>query len=117
MICAEVSVEYFCTFCTQLQKEKEILNLDESINIFLDLLNNEGIKYNEDIFILPSSQTSLYRDSLLIGNVLHSFNESKSIKRMKIEIYDILEWIDFIYDEDLEVIQLKTFIMKDEIDE
>lgn len=107
MICAEVSIEYFCHFCTDMQKEKEILNLDESLNIFIDLLDSRNIVYDEDIFIIPTEET------LLIGNTLDSFNESKSLKRMKIDIFDILESVDLIFDEPFEIVQLKTFLMKD----
>ena len=32
---------------------------------------------------------------------------------MKIDIFDILESVDLIFDEPFEIVQLKTFLMKD----
>lgn len=113
----QISVNYFVQYCNIICKGQDSgLSLQECYDHFSEFINEINLTIDEDLFILSTdslietNETEYFKPNhLLIGAPINRFPETMSIKRMKTEMFNLLNGIDFIVDSDVSIVDLLLF--------
>lgn len=116
----QVSLDYLTEYINvAFPKEDETQytedELDEAYRKFLEGFD---LTLNEDIFIIPTNTIEdcndvISKDRYLIGSPITTFSPSWSIRRMEIEVFNLLtDALDFFVNENTDIIRFYIFNLR-----
>ena len=116
----EVSFEYISEYINIIHP-KDNRNCEDKDDIFeaySEFFTDLGLTFNKDIFIIPNKflhdcSMQLNPEKYLIGSHLMQFSPSWSIRRMQLEVYNVLTGMDFLVEEPQDIVKFYLFNVED----
>ena len=91
--------------------------LPEAYETYREYFQDFDLTLNEDIFIIPTNEiddatNEIPKDKYMIGRPITKFPKVWSIRRMELEVFNILTAIDFFVEENANIIKFYIFNLR-----
>lgn len=91
--------------------------LPEVYETYREYFQDFDLTLNEDIFIIPTNEiddvtNEIPKDKYMIGKPITKFPKVWSIRRMELEVFNILTAIDFFVEENANIIKFYIFNLR-----
>lgn len=115
----QVSIDYLLEYINVLMPKEDGSRYgpDDLDEAYQKYFQDFDLTLNEDIFIIPTNSIEdcndvIKKDRYLIGSPITTFSPSWSIRRMELEVYNLLTSIDFYVEENVNIIKFYIFNLR-----